>query len=258
MPVLNTANKVFVGSSPADAVYLGGTKVWSSAPPIPMDGLMLWLDPAQLGLADGAYIDTWPSAVGSLVGTNLSVAPNRPVLRASALNGNPVARFIPGSGLRWPTIGLEGEPGLNWTIIYVGRIWNVAAVGRVVSAGYPPTNVALGYHGGNEDKAYVEGWLYPDLGHAQTTNWKLYTGTMEGVVGLVKGWFYSNGVFLSGDHAVSQGWGGSTFHLNGYNVNGAEETTNCEVAEVLMWTRRLPDAERQDAEGYMRDKYGPF
>jgi hypothetical protein len=115
--------------------------------------------------------------------------------------------------------------------------------------------MALGYHGGNEDKAYVEGWLSPDVSKPQTTNWHLYTGTQEGVVGSTQAWLYSDGVFLSGGHPVTGGWNGSTFHLNGYNVTGGEETCDCEVAEVVMYDRKLSDLERKQVEDYLRWKW---
>jgi fibronectin-binding autotransporter adhesin len=257
----------WVGSSSTIGVA-GQSGAWTGAGP-PQDwggpgppqlsvtaGLDVWLDASQLALADGAYVDTWTSLSNpALVGTNFNVAPYRPVMRTNGLNGLPVVRFAPGGGLRWPMSELSGETGLNWSIVYVGRMWDTATQGRVVSAGYPPTNVALGYHGGFEDKAYVEGWLLPDVSHAQTTNWKLYTGTSEGVIGLVKAWFYSDGVFLSGDHAVTGGWGGSTFHLNGYSPTSGEETCNCEIAELLFYDHRLTDVDRNAAENYLRSKW---
>jgi hypothetical protein len=85
--------------------------------------------------------------------------------------------------------------------------------------------------------------------------WKLYTTTCEGVIGLVKAWFYIDGTFASGDHAITGGWNGSTFHINGYNPTGAEETCYCEVAGVLFYDHRLAPTDQQAAEGYMRDKY---
>ena len=259
MTRLDTADAVYLGATAADAVYLGTEQVWpppgTGFTPDDLAGLLLWLDASQLALADGAEITTWPSLVTPfLVGTNFNVAPYRPSLRANALNSLPVARFAPGGGLRWAQ-GLEGVPGLNWTVVYVGRMWG-AGVGRVVSAGYPPANMALGFHGGFEDKAYVEGWLFPDASHAQTTDWKLYAVTAEGVAGAAKAWLYGDGAFLSGDHAITGGWAGATFNLNGYGPTSGEETCNCEIAEVLFYDRRLPDAERQQVEGYLRGKWG--
>ena len=199
MPLLNTADAVYLGATPADAVYLGAEKVWPSGfDPAALAGLTIWLDASQFGLADGAYVDSWPDLSTGKASTNISTAPNRPVLRAGGLNGKSVVRFAPGNGLRWVPGGLSGEAGLNWTCVHVSRMWG-AVIGRVVSAGYPPANFALGYHGGFEDKAYMEGWTYPDVSRPQTADWHLYTCAEEGVIGLVKAWFYRNGVFLSGD-----------------------------------------------------------
>ena len=250
---------VFPGTSVANTNYHADVVYQPLIPPVvpawtPNDlpGLVIWLDASQLALADGAYIDTWPSVVGSLVGTNFNAAPYRPVLRANALNGRKVARFTPGGGLRWPDHGID----LNYTVSYVIRIWDrLDVAGRVVSGGYPPANIAAGHHAAYEDRVYVEGWLYPDVSRPQTTNWKLYTVTGDGGPGTAKAWFYSNGVFLTGDHLVSGGWKG-TFHLNGYNPTGGEETTYSEIAEVVFYNRKLPDAERLQVEGYLRTKWG--
>jgi hypothetical protein len=253
--LLNEADAIYLGALAADAVYLGTEKVWSAElDPTSIAGLTVWLDASQLGLADGAYVNTWPSLVSPfLVGTNFNVVPYRPVMRTNARNGLAVVRFSSGGGLRWPNNGLD----LNWTVIYVGRMWGTA-LGRVVSGSYPPANVVLGYHGGFEDKAYVEGWLLPDVSHAQTTNWKLYTGVGEGVPGNATATFYSNGTYLSGGQAGSQNGGGwkGTFQLSGYSPTSGEETCDCEIAEVLIYNRRLSDADRISVETYLRTKWG--
>lgn len=257
MTILNESDQVRLGEQIVDSVYVGNELIWPPPfDPSSLSGLILWLDASQLGLADGAAVDTWPSLVDPvLVGTNFNVAPYRPFLLINELNNLPVVRFMAGSGLRWSGLGLSGVAGLNWSCIFVSRMVGTTP-GRVVSAGYPPTNMALGYHGGNEDKAYIEGWLLPDVGKPQTTNWHLYACLQEGIVGLTKAWLYSNGVFLSGDHAVSTGWNDSTFHLNGYATTSGEETTNCEIAEVLMYNRKLSDVDRQQVENYLRGKWG--
>ncbi len=250
--LLNEADTVYVGGVAADRIYFGSTLVWELATTQPefspddIAGLEVWLDASQLPLADGAYVDTWPSLVGSLVGANFNAAPYRPVMRANGLNSLPVVRFSPAGGLRWPSTGLD----LQWTVIYVGRM--VAGVGRVVSAGYPPSNIAFGYHGGLEDRFYIEGWF--SVGQTQTANWKLYTGVGEGAPGNAWVAIYNNGVLLQAQ-AVTGGWK-STFHLNGYNPTGSEETCECEIAEVLIYNRALLDAERIQAEGYLRAKWG--
>jgi hypothetical protein len=218
--------------------------------PSDLSGLAVWLDASQLGLADGATIDTWPSLANpTLVGTNFNVAPYRPTLRAAGLNGMPVARFIGGSGLRWSGIGID----LDYTLVYVGRMWGTAP-GRIVSASYQPANVAVGYHGGYEDKTYVEGWLLPDVSKPQTMNWHLYSLDGGGVAPDYKPRFFSDGVFLSGDHGTNGGWKGS-FQLNGYSPSSGEETCDCEVAEVVMYDRKLSDVERQSVEAYLQQKW---
>ena len=220
--------------------------------PADLTGLAIWLDASQLALADGATVDTWPSQVGTLVGANFNVAPYRPTMRTNALNGKAVVSFTPGGGLRWPATGID----INWTVVYVSRLAQASAC-RVLSAGYPPANIALGYHGGYEDKAYIEGWVLPDVSHPVTTDWHLYTGAQDGAPGDSTVWFYSNGTLLSGGQPNSGNGGGwkGTFQLNGYNPTGGEETGYPEVAEVVFYDRKLSPVEQTQVEDYLRAKW---
>jgi hypothetical protein len=216
-------------------------------------GLTIQLDATQMGLSDGAYVNSWPSLVGSLTGTNISTAPYRPVMRFNALNTKPVVRFIIGSGLRWSGTGID----LNWTVIYVGRMWGTSA-GRIVTSTYTPSNLLIGYWNGFENVAYVEGFLTPDARRSQTTQWRLVTGTGEGVPGDARAWLYENGIYQSGGQPASQNGGGwkGYFNLNGYAATSTEETCDSEIAELLFYNRRLTDPERVSVEGYMRTKWG--
>ena len=218
--------------------------------PADITGLAIWVDASQLALADGAYVEPWPSIVGSLNGSNFNVVPYQPVMRYNGLNGKPVVRFTAGGGLRWTNTGID----LNWTVVYVGRMWNTGIAGRIVTSQYPPSNLLIGHWNYFEDVFYVENFLSPDARKAQTTDWNLYTATGEGEPGNASAWAYNDGVFLSGNHPVTGGWKGF-FNLNGYAPASGEETCDCEVAEVVMYDRRLSDVERNQVEGYLRSKW---
>ena len=252
---LTDARAKAVGKARADVLGLtdAATPVRTPGGPQPpvTSGLAIWLDASRLGLADGATIDSWPNLANpTLAGSQLNVSPYRPVLRANALNGRPVARFPVNSGLRWSGTGID----LNWTVIYVGHIVTYTGSGRIVTSTYPPSNLLVGYWSLYEDVAYVEAFLTPDAKKPQTSEWRMYSATGEGTPGDAKAWFYNDGVFLSGNHPVTGGWKGY-FNLNGYNASGVEETCECEVAEVVMYDRRLTDTERQQVEGYLRAKW---
>lgn len=252
---LNDADKLYIGATPVDAVYVGVDKVWPSGfDPVALGGLVIWLDASQLSLTDGAFVSIWPSLVPPyLTGTNLNAVPDQPTLKAGGLNGLATVRFRIGTGLRWPNHGLD----LNWSVIYVGRIYGPTPC-RVITSQYPPSNLLIGFWNGFEDVCYVEGFLSPDAKVAQTTNWKLYSSWGEGVPGNAAAAFYRNGVLLSGGQPGSQNGGGwkGYFQLNGYALAENMETGECEVAEVLIYDRRLPDVDRANVENYLRTKWG--
>jgi hypothetical protein len=259
MTVLNTANKLFIGSTPVSAAYAGANKVFPSGfNPASVVGLTVWLDASQLALADGAAVSPWTDLSGrnnhgTIVGTPA------PKVRTNALNGNRVVRFTMNEGrvrgncdMTWS--GLPA-PAYNYTLVYVTRQWG-GNVGRVFSGLYPGTNFLVGFHSSGQDTAYDGStFLVPATAWgAVPTPWKLYgmTGFNTGSGGNDK--FYSNGVVLG------TGGGGTglqaNYNLSGYEATGTAETCDCEVAEMLLYHHELTNADRVAVEGYLRGKWG--
>ena len=260
MPLLNTADAVYLGAQAADAVYLGTEKVWpppsSGFSPDDLTGLTVWLDASQLALADGAEVEPWPNLGSGPDATNYNVSPYRPTLRATALNGLPVVRFTPGAGLRGG-YALGGGPlgPYNLTLVYVARMVG-PGIGRIFTATYPGANYLVGFHTSAFECMYDNGWVSAGVGWpALPTPWKLYgsDGSHDGTNYLTR--FLINGV-VQASAANGSGMGTQGWNLSGYNLAGGEETCDCEVAEVLLYDRKLPDAEREQAEDYLREKWG--
>ena len=93
----------------------------------------------------------------------------------------------------------------------------------------------------------------PDTRAAITTAWKLYAG--DCATPAVAPRLFSDGALL-GTHPTppaADGFGG-TLNLSGYGTS-TEETCDCEVAELVLYNRKLPDADRQTVEGYLREKW---
>ena len=63
---------------------------------------------------------------------------------------------------------------------------------------------------------------------------------------------FNNGTFISSVGGATAGWSGG-FQLNGWS--GMSEMSDCEVAEFLMYNRKLSDVDRVAVEGYLRDKW---
>jgi hypothetical protein len=213
--------------------------------PLSLPGLAVWLDASAFAYANGSVVNSWTN-----LGSGPSLAPINsgqfPVFLTNALNGLPVVRFIPTIGMRI----LSGSGvHLDWTLAYVGRLVGPTP-GRVVNAIYSPNNLVLGFWNGNEDVLYDNGFANNTY-KPWTANWRLYSG--DGSDSPRASRLFNDGVFL-GSTTTSQGWGG-TLALGGYAPASHEETCDCEVAEVLLYNNKLPDADRQKVEAYLRDKW---
>lgn len=253
MTLLNTADKIYLGAQPADAVYLGATLVWSPAPTGPFSpddiaGLSVWLDASQLGLADGAAVTSWPN-LGSGPSPTIVVGTPSLTMKTNALSGRPAVRFAAnGSRLR----GAWATDAHNWTVIYLVRLWGANA-GRAFGAQYPPSNFLIGMHTSQMDWMYdnggsIGGVPWPGAGPLP---WRMYGGDSQGV-GSPR--FFVDGV-LKG--STSGGSGGLTtgWAMSGYSPTGVEETMDIDVAEMLVYDRKLSDSQRIQVETYLHDKW---
>lgn len=252
MPVLNEASKFYVGSQPVSAVYAGANKVWPSWTPKSLAGLLVWLDASQIS----AITTQWPDlSGGNRHGLIYSSPP--PVIRTNALNGLPVVRFKPNEGrVRSGSVfGLSGTGPYNYTLTYVTRMVG-PAVGRAYTSQYPEGgNFLVGFHTSAIDCMYAEGWVSPGTGWpALPSPWKIYTGSgvHDGTTYTPR--FYVNGVLTAS--GTGTGGIGNYYNISGYSPTGAEETCDCEVAELVVYNRRLPDNERQTVENYLKAKWG--
>jgi hypothetical protein len=261
MTAINDADTLYLGTEVVDRVYAGNVLVWeppvSAFAPDDLAGLVIWLDASQLGLADGAAVNPWPNrANAAKPGVMVPAASGtEAALRANALNGKPAVRFYANhKRLRITGTGVAKD----YTLAYVARMWGTTP-GRILCAAYPSGgNTLFGWWTTYQDIAYATGgggFFTPDTRTAWTTNWKLYSG--DCATPSVQPRLFSDGVLL-GSHPsppAADGFG-DTLNLSGYSPAGAEETSDCEVAEVVMYNRKLSDVERQQVEAYLRVKWG--
>jgi hypothetical protein len=251
MPLLNTANKVMLGTQPASKVYLGPTQVWSSAlNPKSIPGLTVWLDASTLPLGP---VSPWTDMSG-LAHHGTIVGSPAPTVVAGLTSK--VVRFIHDQGRVRGNNGLaSGIPSYNFTMCYVTHMGPANSVGRVFTATYPPTNYLVGFHTSGYECMYDNGWVNPGVGWpAPPTPWKIYgsDASHDGTNYLSR--FFINGV---GSGTSTGGTGmGQTYNLSGYDATGTQETCDCEVAELLIYSRKLLDAERVQVENYLRTKWG--
>ena len=247
MPVLNRAAALALGPQQAEAAAAGSTKAW---PPFPttLPGLAIWFDASQIALPDGAAVASWPNLASGGAAAAMVGSP-APKVRTNAMEGLPVVRFSANAGrLRM----LQGTSGVSstFTVVYVARMVGPNAQ-RVIGGIYPPWNIMYGFWQGAQDVAYDGGgFMTPNTTTPWTTAWKLYSA--DAIPGTSR--LFSNGVLLGTGN--SQGFGGS-FAISGFDATATSETSDCEVAEVIVYDRKLSDADRQAIESYLRAKWFP-
>ena len=255
MTALNYADKIAIGSAQATAVYVGSTKVWPPFKPTNLSGCCVWMDASKLTMADGAAVSAWTN-LGS--GSQPTITAGATLRRNALYNVMPVVRITQGTGkMRWYSgTGVDKD----WTLIYIGRRWQLRG-GRVVAAFTTSANFLVGFHGNEFDCAYLEGWLYsapgPVGGITANTDWKMYSS--DASTG-GPGRLFSDGVYLGQFYSPAKGWGG-TLCISGYTDDttvAASQEADCEIAELIMYNRKLSDAERQQIEAYLRYKWAPI
>jgi hypothetical protein len=246
MPVLNDADALRLGTQTVDKMYLGSNLVWQPTfKPNAFPGLVTWLR------AEDYAAGTWPNrgsgAVVRVVGT--------PVMTAGVpQNGRPTIRFKANEGRvrgDWP------YPVDDWTVLYTVR-WVGPGVGRGWTVCYPPSNLLVGMHTTGQDTFYPT-WLGPNGGGASPWGtapgpWKLYEADSSSSVGTMG--FYINGtvygrVATGSAQGLTNGWG-----LSGYDQVSTTESMDIEVGELIIYNRKLLDAERKQVEDYLQTRWG--
>jgi hypothetical protein len=254
MTTINQADRIYLGSVQVSAVYAGANKVWPFKP-TNLAGCAIWLDASSLQLPGGITpVTAWPNLGIGPQPTMFGSPPMSRVTTDYSLLPFPVVRITSGQGqLSFTGTGVDKD----YTLVYVARRWRLTP-GRVVAANMTisGSNILWGFHGAEYDCAYAEGWFNtpgPVGGIPATTAWRLYSGESS-ATGTAR--LFSNGVYL-GSHPTpppSKGFGG-TLCITGWSSDRSQES-DADIAEFVMYNRRLSDAERGTIEGYMRTKWG--
>lgn len=242
--------KAYVGTAPVTALYQGANLVWSAVPPwkpTDLTGCSIWWDAADVG----TITTIWPDKSGlnhhgSVVGSPA------PATQPAALNGKSVVRFKASEGrIRATSTGVTKD----YTLFVVERMWG-ATKQRALSGNYPGSNTVIGYHTGSMDAFHegAVGFFVPDTKRTADTTWQLYTTDAASTPSFLPRGFI-NGVYKN-VAANGNGEGlNNRLNISGYDATGTQETSDCEVAEVVVYNRKLSDADRQQVESYLRTKW---
>jgi len=207
-------------------------------------GLVSWLDAADY--STGSWPNKGSGPVITIEGTPA------PTISVNTLNGLPLVRFKTNEGRvrsTWP------YPVNDWTLVYLVR-WVGPGVGRAWTVQYPPSNLLVGLHTSQPD------WMYDNGGSITpgTTwgNWSPAPGPWR-MYGADSALSQGSAFFIDGSQVGSRtgasaygldiGWG-----LSGYSA-GPEETIDIEVAELVLYDRKLADLDRQKIEDYLEQKW---
>jgi hypothetical protein len=209
--------------------------------PASYGGLKVWLDATQTATAN-----PWTN-IGSGPQPLIFGSPP-PSLTSNVLNGHSVVRMNANEGrYRFSGTGVARD----YTLVYVARM--VGSGQRLVS-GVPdqgfPGNVLYGYWNGNMDTAY-SGYFFA-TGIPVTSAWKMYSADADNALNVAR--FFSNGVIL-GSASPGEFFDGY-LAISGYQWSTPEETSTCDVAELLFYDHKLLDADRAHVEAYLRTKWG--
>ena len=220
------------------AMYFGASP--ANATPV-TDGLALWLDASDSSTItlDGTTVNEWRDKNGSAA--KMTRDNGAPTVEASGIGGFPTVHFTSGSSM-----GDGVNHAAPVTIFYVSRQTG-GTNQRVLSGG---NNWLLGYWGGIRGSAYFEGDVLLGGNGASDTDPHLYATTIGGSG-------QDSTVWAEGDQIASNQ--GGTEGPNGLFVGGGgaySEYSDCDVSEVLVYSKILNEAELEAVGGYLAAKYG--
>ena len=204
--------------------------------PTSIAGGVLWLDASLFTQANNTAVTTWPSATASY---SLSMTGTGTV-NTNILNGLPVISVS--TAQNWSLSA--AYTSASYTFFFVSR--QTGGTNRRVFIGNG--NKLYGYWGGNKNSLYTEGWI-ANLNSSDTA-WDIYT-----IVRTSSG----SGTFsrFGGNLATyaSSGAGMDGFYINTGGNHGGE-TSDAQIAEVLIYNVDLSDANCRKIEGYLAWKWG--
>jgi hypothetical protein len=234
---------------------------------VPTSGLGLWLK-ADTGVTlSGSAVTQWADQSGNVRNASQSNSTNRPVLVSNALNGKPAIRFDGGNDFLSFTYPINGLNGVTMFLVSAARDADNPS-GPQNAAVYWPETASWGatFLSAFQSKALARigtGQTNTNLSYTRPANiGTAYTRTSvkhDGANGTNV--LYVNGVAV-------QTATGRLSALNGIQNNGflgqglgSTSTTNTyfngDIVEVLVYSRALSEAERQQVEQYLQQKYFP-
>jgi len=229
---------------------------------VPTEGLMLWLKPDEGITLRGSSVSEWADQSGNGVDAEQDAEDKQPVLEENAINGLPALAFdgqdddlaftLPVNGLENLTIFLVGaatEAGVDPAWHFANRAalaWTEIGDWGTVHVTPLQEGVYIRFGTGQTQPLPV-GITYSNPIEDEFT---IATAVMEGK----RDRLYVKGELVYDEEQRAQAPVGNTGDI-GYLGRGHEGHWPGRIAEVLVYTRTLPDDERQQVEEYLSGKY---
>lgn len=212
--------------------------------PLSIADLQIWLNADTMSAgATGAWLDQTTNHNDFSTGAHF----NSPVVVSTIINGHNVVSFSSAStqALRWTGTGLGGD----FHSFTVARMLAGGTWARLIGSIYPENaNFTAGWHGGNQGAFYNNSVFVGTSVPVQANIWKI--AEMEGNS--------PTDTWMNGS-SWGTGGGGSGFNngvaLSGFGLASDSELSDCQIAEVLIWNRKLGVDERADVYNYLSEKY---
>lgn len=219
--------------------------------PLSIPGIKLWLDASKIeGLSDGNAITTWNDASANGVNPTQATAAQKPTYKTNIINGLPVARYDGGDILA-ASITLP-------TFITMFVVSGNATNGKTffIEQG-PNTNTNNGFFFYGEGVSIVN--TYRSGMHETSkagwfgNSWAVASFTYDGSFLI-----YKNGTQVTGNTTSGSSRSNSDVTDNLYvgARTGLIVPMQADLAEVLIYSGKLADTDRQAVEDYLKTKYG--
>ena len=161
------------------------------------------------------------------------------VASSSAMNNKPVLRFTPSQTLK---------STYNFTNPYTATIaarYSGNSKGRLLQAN---NNWLVGWYNGNKGSAHLDGWIANQIGGAAGLTPYVYTATGTGSASAL----YENSINITTNPT-----GGLTAP-QGININFPNETSDCEIGEIMAFSSVLSTADKVSVENNSGAYYGIY
>lgn len=230
--------------------------------PDDIPGLVLWLRAEGQSYTEGQAAGTWTDLSGF---GNHAVAPaagNRPVFRASRINGKPAFQFTRSSAqeFRLPTAAFNGMDSLNDMTLFMVAKWTGSGVPSGLFGAWNLVNSTPNSHfeinsGGSVRLRVGEMDSVIVAGTLAANEWAVMTGTMAGSGDTPLARLFKNGAEIGskvqspGDALIA------AKDVMAIGSSGAGRNLNGDIAEVLMYDRDLTAPERAFLDGHLGTRY---